>query len=250
MQYRIACLPKSETYRRVLIAIFVLGLLAWPAAAEQEQPRTVVKSTKFVNVKELMPILALLDVRVALKPDANAIVLRGQEGGDLDTALRLIDTLDQPSPSVEVSVYILSASKSAPQAAPESDVGPELNAAVEHLKSLFGYQSIRLLDSVFLRAVEGRGGRVIGGVKDSGYTFRFDQVRITPVEDGDTFIHFSGLEFVLAGTDPDGKVRKANLRTDVQVRQGQKAVVGKSTPQGADETLILIIDASAVSPVS
>ncbi len=41
----------------------------------------------------------------------------------------------------------------------------------------------------------------------------------------------------------DGQIQRVFLKTDVEIREGQKAVVGKSTPRGTDETLILIVEA-------
>ena len=38
----------------------------------------------------------------------------------------------------------------------------------------------------------------------------------------------------------------AAFSTDVQIRVGQKAVIGKSTPEGAGEAMILIVEAGLV----
>ncbi len=249
--------PKSESNPSAMIflGLAVLCLaIPLPAAAEdpaaeaRDRGRTVVKLTRFVDVRDLEPILEILDVQVRLKPDLNAVVLRGKDGGDLDTALKLIEALDEPTPTIGVSVYVVAASR---QDEAKTDISPELEAAVKQLQTVFGYRGFKVLDTVYLQVREGRRGEVAGGVELAGgarstYQFGFRNARVTPVEDGPVFIRLDGLQFELAALGASEARLLASFKTDVQVRIGQKAVIGKSTPEGTDETMILIVEAGIV----
>ncbi len=227
------------------IALAILGL-ALPAAGQEETApkklRTVIKATMHIEVSEAESVLSLLDVHYALKPDQNLIVLRGEDYA-IENAIKVIDALDEPRPSIDLHVFVLSASKQG-----SADVPEGLKAAVNQLSSIFGYGGFQLLDNITLRVLEGRQGRADGGIRlgeddaRTGYHFSFRKVSVVP-EDGYNNIRLKGLKF-----DVNGHVAgtlRASLMTDVQIREGQKAVIGSSTPQGIGETLILIVEAKA-----
>ncbi len=225
-------------------AIAILGLAALPAPAQEEpdpkKHRTVIKATMHIEVREAIAVLELLDVDFAIKEDQNLVVLRG-EAYAVDTALKVIDALDEPRPSIDLRVFVLAASKE------ESiDVPGELESAVEQLKGVLGYTGFRLLDSITLQVMEGRKARADGGIRlggdDERTSYRFSFQKITVVPEDDVRIRFKDLKFEVDG--PIAGTLRASLMTDVEIRQGQKAVIGSSTPRGAGDTLVLILEAS------
>ena len=242
-------LPSRVTRLATSLAFFFL--VAVPALAEDEtetaKPRTVIKATMHVDVSEVESVLGLLDVDFALKPDQNLIVVRGEDYA-VETAMKVIDALDTPRPTIELNVYVVAASHQG-----KTEVPAHLEAAVGQLKTVFGYSGFQLLDTVALRVLEGRYGRADGGIRlgeddgRTGYSLSFQKASVVP-ENGDLKIRLKGLKF---NVDGDAKVGgmlrpvRANLMPDVQIREGQKAVVGSSTPQGVGDTLILIIEAKA-----
>ncbi len=204
--------------------------------------RTVIKATKYIEVREATEVLELLDVEFALKEDQNLIVLRGEDYA-VKTALKVIDALDEAWPNIDLRVFVLAASKEG-----EADVPSELESAVDQLKGVFGYSGFQLLDSITLRVLEGRQARADGGIRlgddleRTGYRFSFEKILVVP-EDDSLNIRLRGLKFEVDG--PVAGSLRASLMTDVQIREGQKAVIGSSTPQGVGETLILIVEATA-----
>jgi len=220
-------------------------------STNQRGMRTVIKQTQHVDVRELEKILGMLGLQIRLKPDINAIVLRGHDSNDIDTALRLIEALDvppEPGRAVEITVFVVAASKDGTE---NVGITAGLAAAVDQLRTLFGYRGFELLDTVFLRVLDTHGGRVEGGlVLDApppgvvrvGYELTFNRAEIIPRGDDERLVRLDGLTFELNGTD-GGEIQRAYLKTDVEIREGQKAVVGKSTPRGVDDTLILILEA-------
>lgn len=243
-------LPLSQVILAAAV-LAILGLVALPAIAQEEaepkKERTVIKATMHIDVSEAESVLRLLGVHYALKPDQNLIVLRG-ESYAVETAIKVIDVLDEPRPSIDLHVHVLSASKQG-----QADVPKDLEAAVGQLRNIFGYSGFEVLDTIMLRVLEGRQGRTDGGIRlgdntaRNGYRFSFQKISVVP-DDGFNNIRIKGLKFDVSGQG-DGSSR-ASLMTDVQIREGQKAVVGSSTPQGDGETLILIVEATASPDLS
>ncbi len=250
-------LPPSTLALAVTAAVTILGLAALPAAAQEEaesnntesapsarKHRTVIKATQFIDVSEAEAVLALLDVHFALKPDQNLIVLRG-ESYAVETAIKVIDALDQPRPSIDLQVSVISASQEG-----KVDVPKDLEAAVDQLRGVFGYSGFTLLDSITLRVLEGRTARADGAIRlgndteRTGYSFSFQKIILVPdAEERVRNIRLKKLKFEVNGHDAE--TPRASLMTDVQIREGQKAVIGSSTAQGVGETLILIVEANA-----
>ena len=64
------------------------------------------------------------------------------------------------------------------------------------------------------------------------------------VPDDELKIRLKDLRFEVAGGGETGSLL-ASLKTDVQFREGQTAVIGSSTPRGLGETLILVVKGTA-----
>ncbi len=226
------------------LAVAVLGLTALPASAQEEaaakKQRTVIKATMHIEVGEAIAVLELLDIEFALKEEQNLIVLRG-ESYAIETAIKVIDALDEPRPSIDLRVFVLAASREG-----STDVPGELESTVEQLKGVLGYTGFQLLDSITLQVMEGRKARADGGIRfgdndqRTGYHFSFQKVTVVPEDE--VRIRFEDLKFEVDGAIA-GTLR-ASLMTDVEIRKGQKAVIGSSTPRGDGDTLVLILEAS------
>ena len=235
--------PPFDRFRTVAAAV-ALTLTALPALGQGEQPklRTVIKNMMHVDATEAASVLDLMDVKYGIKEDQNLILLRG-EGYAIDTALKVLDALDEPQPSIELQIFVLSASKEG-----STHVPAELSAAVESLKGVFGYQGFEILDNVLLTVLEGRQGRVDGGIRlgndDKRTSYRFSFRKVTVVPDDELKIRLKDLRFEVAGSGDAGSLL-ASLKTDVQFREGQTAVIGSSTPRGLGETLILVVKGTA-----
>ncbi len=239
--------PFCTTLLLAAIALLLAAPLAGEESANSDPPRTVIKAVRHINVEDLVSTLELLDITFAIKSDLNSVVLRGPDGGDLQTALKLIDALDTPSPTISLRVFILTGSR---QASEQTELPGELEAVTRQLRDLFGFKSIRLLDTAFLQVLEGHRGFVEGGVRfgsaadqQGHYELVFSKARVSPREDGPVFIRLAGLKFNLNGKNGQG----VRLQTDVEVPMGQKAVIGKSTPGGSSDSLVLVVEASAPS---
>lgn len=245
----------DKTPAAVAALVAICWILAFPAAAQQDpgkgateittiesgKPRTVIQQTSFVDVRDLAEILNLLDIGVRIDAEQQAVVLRGSDD-ELDTALKLIESLDKPpaaSLSIELTVFILGASK---ETSATAELPADLEAVVGQLRELFGYRSFELFDTLFLRVRDGSSGRLRGYIAErSSYDFSLNRAKVLGFnretrEEKQSILRFDGLTFLFQGD-------RSRLSTDVEVREGQKAVIGKAAPGDGGPTLILVIEA-------
>lgn len=236
----------------LMLSIFTLGLASSTRAEDDgasDGIRTVIKSTVFVDVREVAKMLSVLNVEFAVDEARNTLILRAKDN-DMDTALAVIEALDAPRPSLDLRVFVVAASK---EGTPRGDMPDDLEKAVDELKKVFGYRNFSLLDTSYLRVLQGRRGQVQGGItlhgeqQASTYHVEFNKVQLVPdLENEDSpqpKVRVLGLSFGLKHQGEDPPFR-TYLRTDLQFVVGQKAVVGSSTPVGSGETLLLIIEAT------
>jgi hypothetical protein len=114
---------------------------------------------------------------------------------------------------------------------------------------MFSYKSFSLLDAIIMRTTDGaQGGGVNGVLAIGSYRMALRRINLTPESSGDLF-HISNFEL---GMQVD-RVRNAkeetvpvNFASDVDIKDGQKAVVGKANFDGASDALIVILTAKVV----
>jgi len=146
--------------------------------------------------------------------------------------------------NVELTVYMLSGSQ-----APGDDVPADLTSIVKQLHSLFTYKGYKLAESFILRGRNAQNAYTTGVLPGSGvhYDFRYTRVRVS--QDKPYMVHIDGLMMNLTGTPSygpvDGKYRAGlnigSISTDLDLVEGQKTVVGKSSIDNAGNALILVI---------
>jgi hypothetical protein len=149
--------------------------------------------------------------------------------------------------NVELTVYLLSGV----QTAAADDVPQDLASTVKQLHSLFPYKGYKLAESFILRGRSnpaGSNASTEGVLPGSGlhYSFSYRQVRVSPEKP--YMVHIDRLGITLSGQPtygPDGKQRGistvASISTDLDVAEGQKTVVGKSSINSTGDALILVI---------
>lgn len=247
-------MPENRTPKlRGLAALLVAGLLlAAAGGAQDEAPppqepdQTVVKATAYVDPMSLIPVLGMLPVRARYHDDAGALVLRGQPD-EVAAALKLIEALDQPPkprPRIGLTVHVLAASKKAGS----DEVPAALAPVARQLRQIFSFGVVELLDTVYLQTSRDADGGISGGLPFDddgggvamGYALQFDKASL--VQEGEEqVVRLQNFHFRY-GPMSEG-VDLVGLRTDVEIKQGQKAVIGKATPAGTERTLILVLEA-------
>ena len=238
-----------------------------PSAQEQREKEDwvgkifEVKHGDAVRLTSLASLLASV-FRGDIKPQPALMAITVRAPKEIMPAIEdAIKRFDVPPPpqtapkNIELMAYLLLASE------PESNVKlpAELQPVIKQVKTVFPYyQGFRLLDTLVLRSREGKGGEMSGvaptdkseaALAPTIYQFKFGSVRITSDEKG-RVVWVDGLR--LGARIPlrlDGRsfnYQDIGIVADVDVREGQKVVVGKSSIGGQERTLFMVVTAKVV----
>jgi hypothetical protein len=187
-----------------------------------------------------------------------AISIKAHEDSfpEIEQVISRFDVPPPPPPpvlNVEVTIYLMSA-LGTPSSGP---VPPELEPVVKQLRSTFSYKGYHLIDTEVMRVRAGQGGEVTGVVNgvpsvDGAKTIsqvKFRSASVSTDEKGRA-IRIDGLRVglripVAAGEKKYNYV-DTGLNTDVDIREGQKVVVGKANMDGSDRASIVILTAKVV----
>lgn len=160
------------------------------------------------------------------------------------------DKQSEPSaPNVELTVYLLSGSM---QGTAADEVPQDLASTVKQLHGLFAYKSYKLAESFVLRGRSASGNNfqrayTQGVLPGTGMHYNFSYNRVRLSGDKPRMVHIDGLVINLSTPTvytKDGKGRNetvASISTDLDLAEGQKTVVGKSSINNAGDALILVI---------
>jgi len=267
---------KLSSLRPVLTALFVAVLFATvltpplraQAAAEHEQAPAQEESQarqggpergeaivpiEHANPQEVANVIRVFGVHVVAHPDLGLVTIQGpREAVEAARAAALkLDVPPAPTKSIQVIAYVLDASKTGPLS---GGVPAGLEGVARQLEEVFGYQGVELIDTVAVRVLDGSGGEVTGTLPSSDsrptmdYRFGFNKAQLLQGERPS--VRLGGLLFSAVKTPlettTDGKSQRAEgvvrLQSDVEVRTGQKAVVGKAAAAGAGAGLILVLE--------
>jgi hypothetical protein len=133
------------------------------------------------------------------------------------------------------------------------DVPSELESVLRQLKGIFPYQGFRLWETIVLRTwdfqghpergpkrVRGRVSEAANDIHDLEYEFGFRSATTVP-DDGGLVVRIDLCQSG-EGTEPQ-RMLVASIRTDIDVRVGQKVVVGKANVGASAGALFLVVTA-------
>jgi hypothetical protein len=217
---------------------------------EQVHAVTDLYQVRYADVERLAELIRIFDVTVRADRHVGALTLRGSKASveTALTALRRLDVPPKPTPSVELTLWILLGSKT-----PDGEDLPEtLRPVARQLEGTLGYAAFDLLDTVLVRTRDGGKVATGGTFQASGKlsvpaNYGLDVVRaeVIPGEgDAAPSVRLNQLQFSLYPVlKEDQTGRPTTLQTDVEVHEGQKVVVGKATTSPDNQGLILVVEA-------
>lgn len=221
------------------------------SASRQSEPEiTKIYKVRHADVEELSSLIRIFSLPLTPNRELGVIGLRGPES-KVHAALEALENLDvppKPTPSIELTLWILLGSKT-----PDGDELPEaLQPVVRQLRGTLGYQAFELLDTVLVRTRH-RGKVASGGTfQASGalsvpanYGLDVASAEVVPGSgDRATTVRLNNLRFVLYPELEEGQTgRPTSLETYVEMREGQKVVVGKATTSPDNSGMILVVEA-------
>jgi hypothetical protein len=212
-----------------------------------QQPAPKVVELKHASAERIRHsgVLTPFVHRVDMDPSGRYLVVHATNAANLTAAEELIKRLDVPLKNVELTFRIL-VGGTQPQA-PDgtSPVPADLESVVKQLRASFPFPSYRLLETAVVRTRDGSDGNVSGKLFNDGrYDIRFKPIRVT--EGSPPQVRLDELQlrqyFVVSRSDKTTHTDDAFIKADIDVKEGQKVVVGKSTLRESALFLIVSVD--------
>jgi hypothetical protein len=234
----------------------VLLFIAAPFGLRAEdKPVMRIFELKYVDPKQLFNLLNNFGA-IQYSPQLHTITFNTHNNAEMSEAERLIQRYDVPPPpvpNVEVTIYMMSALPTPSATA----IPQELEPVVKQLKGMFSYKGYQLIDTEVIRVRAGQGGDASAVVDNKGPTgsktisqMKFRSATPSTDEKGRA-MRIDGLKVGLKiplPTNAKGEFTyiDTGISTDVDIREGQKVVVGKVNMDGADRASIVVLAAKIV----
>ena len=254
--------------KRILFALLLIALpLAAQEAKKEDQksnaPSASPRVQKLFLLKYADPghVASLLGVfNVSVRPDSemHALAVETTPGPTMAAIEEAIQRLDVPSvasKNIEMTAYLLIGGESAgtePTATPK-----ELDSVVAQLKNAFAFKSYRLLDVLALRTRVGQRASTnsVGRPMQIGtnsMSSPITQFRINSAGIGsdETTVRIDSLNLsiripVRSGSENQISFSDVGLQADVDIKQGQKVVIGRVSV--AESALFVVLTAQVVN---
>ncbi len=247
---------------RLLITMLVVMFTAagaWP----QERPVRVQKilQVKYADPQRLANLLSVFGLKLQVDSAMKVIAVDGvsETVNAFEEALKRLDVPSPAEKNIELLFHVLMAS-----AKPVAEKLPaDLEEVARRLRAVFAYQGFSLLDTIIMRVRDGQGSNSSGATsgrlnRDGGDQIPRYQLGIRKAElasaDKAAMIRIDdlrfGLQLPVSFKDDKGvthtNYREAGMQTAIDIREGQKVVVGKATTDGSDQAVILVATARVV----
>ncbi|MBI3951735.1 MAG: hypothetical protein HY314_14900 [Acidobacteria bacterium] len=255
-------LAKAQTQQEKPPAVRTQEEKAPPAPDERDRVSKVFE-IKYADVNNLAEILSVFGVGLKPNRDLKVIAVSGRREL-VAAAEEAIKRLDVPPPAVkniELTVYLLVASE---QAVSPNGTPSELQGVINQLKGVVAYQHFRLLETLVIRSRDGESGHVSGVVPTSStevpptfYNLSYkasltsdDKERVIRIDKMNLAVRMPVATGPASEKEPQYQYQDTGVSTNIDVREGQKVVVGKptsmSTTGGSKSALIVVVMAKAV----
>jgi len=237
---------------KIVYGLIAMSLLAWG----QDAPQRTVTVRKLIQVKYVSAsrVQNLLrnytNASVEADDTMHIIAVRGND--DMVAAFEeAVKKLDVAPLDFELTVYLISATTQ-----PGDHLPDALASTAKQLHGVFAYRGYDLLDSFVLRGRDGQGannyagGNADGTIKNSTYSFHY--IRASVLDGPPKIVNLQNLNLQVrmptGSFDEKGNPRykTTGVSTDVDIRDGQKVVVGKSDMNNGESPLILVVTAKVV----
>lgn len=234
----------------------LIFLVAAAVAFGQTQapgPLAGFEAVRVIEVRNADPVSivnTLSTIIPGISLNGRMLVVRGSESvvTMIEDAVKKLDVAPPARPeiqrvaNVEFTFQLLYGS---PQEG-SGTIPSDLDATVRQLRALFPYKNYRVLDTQVLRGRDGAAVEFNGTLpgSDSVYNLKYTP-RISPGP-APRSVRAQRLEFGARMKSGAGQFVPTGIITDVDAREGQKTVVGKSNVTGTDDAIILVITAKVI----
>jgi hypothetical protein len=193
---------------------------AQDTAKDPKDPNIVEKLVQVKHVEPNQQLRNLFDVLGVRMSDSvgGYIALKGSKDAvaAAEETLHRMD-VEKPPEDVELTGWLVMAPSHGTDG---SDLPAELMPVAKQLKSAFGYADLRLLTSFVLRTRAGGSGDSGGPIGGDFYNFSASRVDVSGETAGAHKLRLTAVHL---------SCNKSNLLTDVDLSEGQKVVIAKTS---------------------
>lgn len=228
---------------KLIYGLAMASLLAWGQDSKISQK---IIPLKYVSARALTSLLqAFQPTSLQYDDSLHVISVRG-DAERIAAIEEAVKKLDVPPLDFELTVYLISTTPTAADQLPEA-----LASTAKQLHGVFAYKGYQLMDSFVLRGRDGQqNGNADGTIKNSTYSFRYNRASV--LDGSPKIVNLQNVNLQIriptGMRDSKGSVeyKSTGLSTDVDIRDGQKVVVGKSDINNGESPLILVVTAKVV----
>jgi len=252
--------------KRFLFALLSITLpLAAQEAKKEDEKITAQPATpwaqklfllKYADPAKVADLLRVFNATVSLNSDMHALAVKTTPGPSMAAIEEAIQRLDVPSAAsknIDMTAYLLIGGETVgtePSAMPK-----ELDSVVAQLKNAFAFKSYRLLDILALRTRVGQrastssvGRPIQMGTGLAAPTTQF-RINSAGIGSDETTVRIDGLNLqsripMATGQGSFG-YQDVGLQADVDIKQGQKVVIGRVSV--GESALFLVLTAQVVN---
>jgi type II/III secretion system protein len=167
----------------------------------------------------------------------------------IEEALKRLDTPQAPQPDIELRMNVVIASN---VEGVSSQHPSDLGDVVKQMQAMLNYKSYSNVATVVQRVRAGTRNLGLQGIAEvsakilereqpqtANYDYRVRNMAVTTDSSGGYVVQLTETEFIFHGNGPG--LGQANIRTDINLRNGEKVVVGTATL--GNRGLILVLSA-------
>ena len=211
-------------------------ILALAAAANAQQMQKLFP-LKYADPNEIKNLLNVFPANVSTNREMRVIAVTATKEtlASIEEALKTLDVAPTPHKNVEVTGYVVLASLKTEAATEPADIA----GVIKQMRTLFPYKTYRLVETIVVRGRDGQQAQTGGFLSEDSGGKRYEFATWVMSTEGKLIrLDKVTLKVFLS--------QVMELRTDVDLHEGQKVVVGKSNMTGGDGALILVLSAKVV----
>lgn len=238
---------------------------------EEEITTTRIVPLEFANPRDLTDVLTLFQVQVIPNEEPKALVVSGPENA-VQLAMDAILQLDMPPPplkNIEVIVYLIVAGRGDSLPSGLEPLREQLDPVTTQLSQVFGFERFGLVDTILLRGRDGGSVEASGimpqlsdtsesgGGAPSNYQVHVRELTVQSAQDTAARISLNGFMFgtditlAVGGSKQEGvpqriERRNMGISADLDVQEGQMAVVGKANLSADGDVVFVVVTAQVV----
>jgi hypothetical protein len=228
--------------KRIFLALALIAAPMWGQEKQDDRVQRLV-TLKYVEPMAVQNLLRDFGVDIRMDRQMKVVALTGRRAA-VETAEAAIKQLDVPGAAqkdIDLTVFFIVGRDDAPTG---GAIPQELNSTVNALKSTFPYKSYELMDALSLRSRAGSGASTSGQLTTNRLT-SFSVGSVNVEGDGNMIridrLH-AGLRVLMGMKDKNEFVNVSSIDTEViDVKEGQKLVVGRSSLEGPGKALFLVL---------